>query len=583
MCPAVAVVGSGPAAEAVVETLGEYDPGRPAAGDGLSVTVERAESPRFDDVALGVVVGRVGEPVFDAANDAARDARTPWFAVELGGIGGYPVTTAAVTGFAPDGACYDCLAGRVEANVDPDTEPESALEPATQRVVGAIAGESAVEVLADDADANVLGYVTELPHATRRLLALPNCSCTRDRDLTVRREYADVPVDEALARAEQGLDERVGIAQQVGEAESFPAPYYLATLCDTSGFSDATASRQAAGVATDWNAAFVKALGESYERYAAGVYTDADTVSARANQLDGYLPPSAFVTPEEPPWDEATETEWVPATDLATDEPTYAPADLVFHPPRNRDIRPPLTTGLGLGSSSVGALLSGLYEVVERDASMIAWYSSYDPLELDVEDEGYRTLAARAGSEGLDVTALLLTQDVDVPVVAAAVQGDEWPKFAVGSAAHLDPQAAARGALEEAVQNWMELRGMGPEGAADAGGAIGEYADFPDAAREFLDVEGSVPAESVGPTDVPEGEAHLDALVERVTDVGASVYATRTTTPDLADVGFEAVRVLVPEAQPLFLGDAFFGERARTVPADLGFEPTPDRPHHPFP
>jgi ribosomal protein S12 methylthiotransferase accessory factor len=48
-------------------------------------------------------------------------------------------------------------------------------------------------------------------------------------------------------------------------------------------------------------------------------------------------------------------------------------------------------------------------------------------------------------------------------------------------------------------------------------------------------------------------------------------------------MGFEAVRVLVPGAQPLFTGEPYFGERARTVPEALGFEPRLDRPIHPFP
>jgi ribosomal protein S12 methylthiotransferase accessory factor len=55
------------------------------------------------------------------------------------------------------------------------------------------------------------------------------------------------------------------------------------------------------------------------------------------------------------------------------------------------------------------------------------------------------------------------------------------------------------------------------------------------------------------------------------------------TPRDVAQLGFEAVRVLVPTAQPLFTGEAFFGERAREVPPDLGFEFRPDRGHHPYP
>ena len=48
-------------------------------------------------------------------------------------------------------------------------------------------------------------------------------------------------------------------------------------------------------------------------------------------------------------------------------------------------------------------------------------------------------------------------------------------------------------------------------------------------------------------------------------------------------LGFEAVRVLVPAAQPLFTGEAYFGDRAREVPGSLGFEPRLEREPHPFP
>jgi ribosomal protein S12 methylthiotransferase accessory factor len=48
-------------------------------------------------------------------------------------------------------------------------------------------------------------------------------------------------------------------------------------------------------------------------------------------------------------------------------------------------------------------------------------------------------------------------------------------------------------------------------------------------------------------------------------------------------MGFEAVRALVPAAQPLFTDEPYFGERAERVPRELGFEPRLDRDHHPFP
>jgi len=106
------------------------------------------------------------------------------------------------------------------------------------------------------------------------------------------------------------------------------------------------------------------------------------------------------------------------------------PAELVVFPPPERTIRPSITTGLGLGNGGVDALCSGLYEVIERDATMLSWYSTYEPMGLAVDNEDYRTLKNRAKSEGLSTTALLCTQDVDVPVVAACVhRRGAWAPF----------------------------------------------------------------------------------------------------------------------------------------------------------
>ncbi|PSP95177.1 bacteriocin biosynthesis protein SagD [Halobacteriales archaeon QS_4_62_28] len=571
----VAVVGSGPAVEAVLAALGDIDVG-----------VDQQETPAIDAVEFAIVAGQSGESIFETASEQALDGSTPWLSVELGGIGGEPVCPASVAGFAPERECYNCLQGRVEANTDPETESVEGPDPPTERVAGAIAGEAAATLLTEsdpDPSAALLGHVIELPRQQRRFLPLPGCSCGSDRATTVETDYVAQTTEEALGRAELGLDDRVGVVQQVGETESFPAPYYLAELTDTSGFSAVTAPRQAAGVAPDWDSAFMKALGESYERYAAGVYTDTDTTTGSAASLPDAVSPAAFVAPADTAVDDDTEIQWVQATHLVTEERALVPAELVCHPPTEWQVRPPLTTGLGLGSSGVEALLTGLYEVIERDAAMLSWYSTYEPLGLTVDEDIFGTLYERATAEGLTVTPLLLTQDVDVPVVAVAVHRDEWPSFAVGSAADLDPEQAALGALEEALQNWMELRGMGPEAADNASGAIGRYADKPEHAIELLDYSQTIPAAAVGPEEGYEGETELDHLLDRVTEVGMTPYAARTTTRDIESIGFEGVRVLVPEAQPLFLGDAYFGERARRIPESLGFEPALDRQHHPFP
>ena len=564
----VGIVGSGPAVAAVEAALEDVDVD--------TATIDVAALP---DHELTVVVGQAGETVFERANQHALDTASHWIAVELGGVGGFPVVDAAVAGFGPETACYECLSGRVSSNLDPQAEPAAAPPAHTARFAGAVGGREAARYMADDG--HTFGEVVEIPHARREFLPLPNCACDDGRKRALDRDSADRDLEDALARAERAVDDQLGLVQEIGEAESFPVPYYLAHSCDTAGFSAVTAGRDAAGVDAGWDAAFMKALGEALERYCAGIYTMDEFQSAPPNGMQSALAPSAFVCQFDP--GPTTEIEWVPGKNLQTGDSVPVPAEFVHYPPPSQHYRPPVTTGLGLGNSTTEALLAGLYEVVERDATMLSWYSTFDPLALDIEDDGYETLVQRADSEGLDVSTLLVTQDVDIPVVVAAVHQDDWPSFAAGSGADLDVTAAARSALSEALQNWMELRGMGPEDAEGASGAIGRYAAFPPEIQSYVDADGTIPAESVGPDGVPSGTDELDAVLDRLDDADLDAYGVRTTTRDVAGLGFEAVRALVPQAQPLFFGEAYFGERAESVPTELGFEPRLDRDHHPFP
>ncbi|MFW5918011.1 MAG: YcaO-like family protein [Haloferacaceae archaeon] len=568
----VGLVGSGPAVEAVESALADVD-----------AAVETTTPGGIDAHELAIVVDVAGATAFEQANDCATGTGTSWLAIELGGVGGVPVVEAAITGFGPETACYECLRERVRANVDPTEEPTEAPPPSTARFAGAIAGRGAAATLDRSlAGPDVFGVVTEIPHATRRVLSVPHCPCGTEPTRTIERTTADRDLEATIGRAEAGLDGRVGIVQEVGEIESFPAPYYLARNGETGGFSDVSSTGPAAGVDLTWNGALMKALGEAYERYSAGIYRTERFQTATVEEVDNPIEPSAFVTPEPPgdgPYD------WIEGEHLATGQSVQVPASVTVYPPSGDRLRPANTTGLGFGNAMVEALLSGLYEVIERDAAMLAWYSTFEPLELEVSDEGFETLARRVRTEDLTVTPLLLTQDVDVPVVAVAVhrEGGEWPRFALGSGAHLDPAAAARSALAEAVQNWFELRQMGPEGAADAGGAIGEYAAFPESVADFVDAAGTVPAADVAPDPPGDDVDALSTVVERVTDAGLSPFAVRLTPRDVESMGFEAVRVLVPSAQPLFLGEPYFGDRLETVTDRLGFEARPDREFHPFP
>jgi len=565
----VRLLGEGPAIEAAEAMLADTD-----------VTVEHGEPAAIERADCAIVSGLPDDDLFDAANDAAGE--TPWIAVEVGGLGGQALEAVAVGVSVFDTTCYDCLRARVEAN-DAVLATSPLAERADVRLAGSIAGREAIRVLSGESAA--LDTVIEVPHARRSLLPVPGC-CALGHPSTVPREYADRSVEETVERAERAVDERVGPISAVGEIESFPAPYYLATMAETDAFSDVSVPDQAAGVHDDWNAAYVKAVGEGLERYGSSIYRTADLRSAPPSELEAVVPPAAFAAADDdaPDADADATRQWVRGEQLPEGGDVWLPAQAVlFPPPRSPDV-PSITTGLGLGSSPVGALLSGLTEVIERDATMLSWYSTVEPVGLSVDDERFDRLARRARSERLSVTPLLVTMDVDVPVVTVAVHREgEWPQFAVGSAASLDPVAAANGALTEAIQNWMELRSVGQAEAASLSGEISQYATFPEPVQEFVDVETTVPAESVGPEETPTGTDALETLCQQLDEAGLTAYAANLTTGDLDELGFAVTRVVVPAAQPLFTDTPRFGERLDTVPETLGGAPRRERDHHPYP
>ena len=568
----VHLVGGGPAADAAHDALADTD-----------ATVTTGSLDELADADFGVVVAPAGDDGFDAATRTARTESIPLVTVEVGGLGGHPLDDldAGVSLLAPQGPCFDCLRSRV-ASTDPDVADTARADPSAVRLAGAHAGRLLVQALREEA---APGTIVEVPYAQRGLLPAPNCECQTELPALALESDGTRDLAVVADAAERAVDERLGPVTLLGERESFPAPYYLAALCDTTAFGDGAANEHAAGVADGWDAAFVKAIGEALERYCAAIYETDSFERAPPDgpvDADSVVHPDEFVRPDRPLPERLA---WVDGVTLPDEEPVALPAEFVVFPPEDDVLAPAITTGLGLGNSTAEAIRSGLYETVERDATMLAWYSTFEPLGLAVDDPDFRILAKRARAEDLEVTPLLVTQDVDVPVVAVAVhREDEWPKLAFGSSADLDAASAARGALAEALQNWMELRSMGPEGSQEAGGAIARYADFPREVRDFVDTETTIPANSVGLDETPSSPGdELDALVDAVTAVGLTPYVSGLTTRDVRQLGFEAVRVLVPGAQPLFLGDSFFGERARTVPRELGYRPEFNAPPHPFP
>jgi len=375
------------------------------------------------------------------------------------------------------------------------------------------------------------------------------------------------------------------------------------------------------GAGLDRDVARAAAVGEILERYSA-THVPGSMVLASAAELAGSPDPATFAlfAPEqydEPgfpfaPFDRETMLGWVPALSLPERRPTWLPTQLALLvgrvAPSESPIAQQTSSGLACGASFEEAALSALYEVLERDAFMLAWSNR---LELPlIPWEGEAALAAVGrrllGSARVSVATVDASCFWGVPTVIAVVQGrpGDGAALAVGAAACATVEHAWSKAVAEAccVRIWLlHLRRHEPWQVPLE---PSDVRDFPDHVRFHADAENArrasflwgssqrTRAAAIEPVRELSAAAELDGLCRRIVARGYRVLAADVTAPDVAAGGLKVVRVAVPGLVALdadhrarYLG----GPRILEAAVELGLRDSPLRRDqlnsdpHPFP
>lgn len=354
------------------------------------------------------------------------------------------------------------------------------------------------------------------------------------------------------------------------------------------------------------------ALGEALERYAALTWVPDRRVYATRGELDGpSLHPRELVLfaddqyAELPyaPYCDDTALEWVPARSLTSGGEVWVPllaAHLGYQVPDSAGYLFPTTSnGFAAGATLTGAVLRGLLEVVERDAFLLSWSHRLAGTRYDattVPDPETHDIAAAYARRGVRIDVHLLPVDTAATVVLAAGWCDEQPAVVIGLGADLDPVAAARRAVLEVAQVRPALRSRLRQSAnaarlaelvADPTRVAGLedhdllYADTATAAAGLgylLDVA-SCTWDAVPVEGLDEATA-LRRLVSSLAEVAGDVLYVDTTPDDVARLGVQVARGIVPGFQPIHFGATearLGGERLFRMPADLGLYPRPAR------
>lgn len=306
-----------------------------------------------------------------------------------------------------------------------------------------------------------------------------------DIDLFVRSAYREL------------VGRRTGIVRQLQNCapngSDFPLKYVAGEIANPAPDS-LTATMHVGGAGRDHATATIAAIGEGLERYSAGCQRGHKTIFASANELHGSHFSAEQFAPFSPrqreshgfPFAEVTETdqiEWLAGTRLDAEtlpspqtavENYWLPAFAVFLPyvPRQGEvaIAPGLSTGLACSSNLANAILSGILEVIERDALAAMWLLRKTPQRISrgFVNEFAGDLLPPHSDQRLQ--AFDVTSDIEVPTVLVL---DRWPDeslppnsrrknygeiLSVGTACHPNPIQALRKAITEAGQGRVYIR-----------------------------------------------------------------------------------------------------------------------------
>lgn len=372
------------------------------------------------------------------------------------------------------------------------------------------------------------------------------------------------------------------------------------------------------------DAARAAAIGESLERYSASYVPAERVVLATAAELGpeavdpasfALFHPRQYATTAFPfrPFDRDTTVRWTRGFALPDGDPVWLPVQLVYLPLAQPDAGEAMigyatSSGVACAATPEEAILSALFELVERDAFMLVWSNRLSLPLLDWSGDGeLRRLDERYfAPAGLRYAAVDLSAFLGLPAALGVVHGTrgELGALGVGAGCGSTVAVAWRKALAEAFDVRAHVRDALFEDPSLLGRPAADIGSFDDhiffygdegraAAAAFLDAS-TARRSTLDVPPVPGANMleQIEAVVDRLASHGVAAYAVDVTSPDVAAAGLFVMRVVCPQLCPLdvvdkarFLGgrrlyEAAFG--AGLVRRPLGLDDLNPDPH-PFP
>lgn len=374
---------------------------------------------------------------------------------------------------------------------------------------------------------------------------------------------------------------------------------------------------RSAGCGYEWEDAILGTVGETVERYAPAFYDINDGLFSSYENLNKLaINPKEFALFHEEQYKdkrfrikrftENIEVTWFPCIDLTSGKETWIPAQFIYLPfSRDKNyITANTSTGLAAHTDYFKAILSGLYETIERDGFVLTWMQNLIPPKIVLSKEIKDYIQERFPSS-YDWHFFDISYDIGIPTVLGFCVGEaEFGKFiAVGSSTRITfGQALEKTILEigQAIPYFRHLLGEKKEwnptddytlinGFEDHSIFYTKRKDLWHIFDKWIDAVESKNIDLYEKT-VKSDKEIIKHIVKILKNKGYNVLFKDLTTPDVRQLGFYSIKVFIPQLIQLAGSYPFYflgGKRLYTVPKKMGYKSN-DYNHlnkypHPFP
>lgn len=311
--------------------------------------------------------------------------------------------------------------------------------------------------------------------------------------------------------------------------------------------------------------ALVKCLGEAAERYCLYKYDKSKIIFSSANKLLQQNPVDISLYIHDKNLNDLT-LGWVRGID-ANGMKCMIPAQLVYYGyNKKRDdldlLQPQVSTGGAGEFSKTKALLSGIYEVVERDAFMTSYLNSVKFLPVSqkrIPSDSIHSIISHIKRYNIEPYIYDITNDLQIPVYCALLvdRTGIGPAFTIGAKAGFDTKIAILGAIAEACMMRPSIRYFKsqPREARNPS-IIMDRAMIWDSIEKIKTLNFATGGGNVS-IKFSDGFVNKKDELERVRrllkDKGLKYYFADITLKEFRTIGYTVYKVIIPGLQPLYL------------------------------